>query len=101
GITSRNLPRIESSTPLAFQEYAILATNGLTVTNRRLIVDAKKKIEVALPQVNDIDVDIDANTMSIDTAATKKPIVLTVDDPIYAAAIIDLAANMVERPRWQ
>jgi len=111
GVTSRNLPRSETAgaTKLAFQEYAIVNASGtsdgkpveLIVTNRRLVVNAKKPTEVPLPQVNDIDVDVDANVMSIDTATTKKPIRVTVEDPIYVAAIIDFAANMVERPPWQ
>jgi len=102
GITSRNLPHVDAAaTKLAFQEYAILNSDKLIVTNRRLIVNGKKAVEVPLPQVNDIDVDVDANVTSIDTATTKKPIQVTVDDAIYVAAIIDLAANMVERPRWQ
>jgi len=109
GINSRNLPRVGSAAKLAFQEYAILDVDGtsngkpahLTVTNRRMIVEAKKRIEVALPRVNDVDVDIDADVMSIDTAETKKPIALTVADPIYTAAIVDLAAGIDERPRWQ
>lgn len=114
GITVRNLPRTQSGSRLAFQEYAILDAKGnvirkknasdettLTVTNRRLIVASKKPTEVPLPQVNDVDVDADENVMSIDTAVTKQPIELRVKEPIYDAAIVDMAAGLVERPPWQ
>jgi hypothetical protein len=30
---------------------------------------------------------------------TKKPIVVSVDDPIYAAALLELAAGLDQRPR--
>src|SRR5439155_14515696 len=63
------------------------------------MVLGKKQIEVPLPQLNDIDVDADENLLTIDAATTKKPIVGSVDDPIYTAALLELAAGLDQRPK--
>jgi hypothetical protein len=100
GITAKNLPQEESPVQLGFQERAIHNAGGrLVVTNKRVIVPGKKQVEVPLPQINDIDVDVDENLLTIDNAMTKKPIVLSVDDPIYTAALLELAAGLDQRPR--
>jgi hypothetical protein len=100
GITAKNLPQIDAPLPLAFQERAIHDAGGkLVITNKRVIVTGKKSVEVPLPQLNDIDVDADENVLTIDNAVTKKPIVLSVDDPIYAAALLELAAGVNQRPK--
>lgn len=101
GITPKNLPQAQSPLPLGFQERAIHDAGGrMVITNRRVIVTGKKNVEVPLPQLNDIDVDADENVITIDNAATKKPIVVSgVDDPIYTAALLELAANLDQRPK--
>lgn len=99
GITAKSLPQVQSSAKLAFQERAVHETNGLLVTNKRLIVTVRKPIDIPLPQLNDIDVDVDENVLTIDTAVTKKPLRLQVDDPIYTAALIELASMLDARPR--
>jgi hypothetical protein len=99
GITAKNLPQGTSPVPLGFHERAVHHNNALIITNRRLIVLGKKQIEVPLPQLNDIDVDVDENVLTIDNATTKKPIVVSVDDPIYTAALLELAAGLDQRPK--
>jgi hypothetical protein len=101
GVTAKNLPQIDQPpVPLRFQERAIHQSNGLVITNKRLVVlGGRKPVEVPLPQLNDIDVDADDNALTIDNAVTKKPIVVHVDDPIYTAALLELAAGLNQRPR--
>ena len=100
GVTAKSLPQIEPPLPLGFQERAIHQSDGLVITNRRLIVlSGRKPVDVPLPQLNDIDVDADENVLTIDNVATKKPIVVRVDDAIYTAALLELAAGLNQRPR--
>jgi hypothetical protein len=101
GVTAKNLPQIEQPpVPLRFQERAIHQSNGLVITNKRLIVlGGRKPVEVPLPQLNDIDVDADDNALTIDNTVTKKPIVVRADDAIYTAALLELAAGVNQRPR--
>ena len=101
GVTAKNLPQeANAPLPLGFQERAIHDAGGkLVITNKRVIVPGKKPVEVPLPQLNDIDVDADENLLTIDNAVTKKPIVLSVDDPIYTAALLELAAGVNQRPK--
>jgi hypothetical protein len=100
GVTAKNLPQIEPPLPLRFQERAIHQSNGLVITNKRLVVlGGKKPVEVPLPQLNDIDVDADENVLTIDNTVTKKPIVVRVDDAIYTAALLELVASVSQRPR--
>ena len=100
GITAKNLPQAGGSpVPLAFQERAIHVADPLVITNKRVIVRNKKQIDIPLPQLNDIDVDADENAVTIDNAVTKKPVVVHVDDPIYSAALLELAAGVDQRPK--
>jgi len=99
GITAKTLPQSDAPVPLSFQERAIHNAGSLVVTNKRLIVLGKKQIDIPLPQLNDIDVDVDENLLTIDNAATKKPIAVSVEDPIYTAALLELAAGVDQRPK--
>lgn len=112
GITRDNLPRQDCATALKYREYCIHSTRGtmlneksvaqgtysLYVTNKRLIFDGKQKIEVELPQIDDVEVEIDSNTLVV-KAAKAKPIRMQAEQPIYTAALIDLATTIDERPK--
>jgi hypothetical protein len=122
GVTRASLPKTQSPMPLQFHEYAVLAMSGQTlhakrdrkartetlvpdqnatvvVTNKRLIVDTKKHMEIALSTIDDVEVDADADVLTIRTAAVKRPILLRLPEPYYAAALIDMAASLDERPK--
>ena len=122
GVTNHNLPRAQCGVPLKFQEYCIHHARGtlmtakfdkkarrqiwtagapadLYITNRRIVVNAKKPHEVPLPRVYDVDVDIDDNVLVIRTAEANKPIALRVEDPIYTASLVDIATTIDERPK--
>jgi len=122
GVTRDNLPKAQSPAPLQFREYCVLATSGQTldmkrdkkartetlepaqnatviVTNKRLIIDTKKRTEIALPQIDDVEVDADADALIVRTSDVKHPIRLRLPEPFYAAALIDMAASLDERPK--
>ena len=103
GLTTTNLPRQQCSARLGFKEECFHQTQSdrglLHVTNKRLILTGKKRVEIPLTQVNDVTVDADDGVISIRTDNPKKPLRLRVDDPIYTAGLIDLASSIDERPK--
>lgn len=109
GIDHRNAPRCEASFPLKLNEYCLYtaqirigggdATTNLHVTNKRIIVEGAKPIEVAVPSVDDILVDADANRVTIRATGTKGPIEFAADEPIYLAALADLSTRLDDRPK--
>ena len=113
GLTRDKLPRTQCTLRLKFREYCIHATRGtllnqkgaargtgsLFVTNKRVYIDVKKPIEIELMQIDDVEVDIDRNLLTIKAATAKRPVIMKVEQPIYTAAIIDLATGIDERPK--
>jgi len=113
GLTRDKLPRTPCALRLKFREYCIHATSGtllnqkgaargtgsLFVTNKRVYIDVKKPIEIELMQIDDVEVDIDRNLLTIKAATAKRPVIMKVEQPIYTAAIIDLATGIDERPK--
>lgn len=101
GVTVANLPRAQCTTRLAFKEYCIHQTEAevgmLHVTNKGLVIESKKRQELPHPSLSDVSVAYDDSTVVVRT--TKKPLRLKVNDPIYTAAMIDLSAQIDERPR--
>jgi hypothetical protein len=102
GITSDTLPRAQCAIRLGFQEYCIhqapLDAGTLHITNRRLIIDEKKRAEVLLPKVFEVVVDVDGTVVTV-TTDQKKPLRLRLGYPIFTAAMIELAAGLDERPK--
>ena len=113
GLTRDKLPRTQCTMRLKFREYCIHATRGtllnakgaargtgsLFVTNKRVYIDVKKSIEIELMQIDDVEVDVDRNLLTIKAATAKTPVIMKVEQLIYTAAIIDLATGIDERPK--
>lgn len=99
GIGVRNLPRAECTARLGFHEYCIYTGKNLFLTNKRLLMPSQKPAEIALPKIDDVTVDADTGVVTLRVAGLKKPLQLTIDDPIYTACLIDLASSLNERPR--
>lgn len=124
GFTPENLPREEAQLPMGFHEYCVRVARGsllkrtretvngkkveklepdqectLTLTNKRIVVDAGKRIEVPVAKVDDLELDADANVLTIRTARGLPNLDVRVDDPIYTGALIDLVLGVDERPR--
>ena len=75
------------------------ASSEFAVTNKRVVIDVKKPIEIPLTQIDDIEVDVDANVLIIRAAKPQEPVIVRVEQPIYAAALIDIATSIDDRPR--
>jgi hypothetical protein len=107
GVTRDELPRTQCPFPLQFGEYCVHTTRGkaggndvvIGITNRRFILGGKKLRDVELMNIDDLEVDVDRNRVLVRMAKPMKPIELEVDDAIYTAALLDLAATIDERPR--
>ena len=91
------------TTQLGFQEYCIYETTSddgtLHVTNKRMIVEGKKRFEMPVAHAFDVVANADESTVAVKTDNPKKPLRLRVGQPVYAAAMLDLAAKIDERPR--
>ncbi len=111
GITREKLPEHDCPIPLGYRETCIHSTRGqihgakkaedctLYLTNKRVILDGRKKRELPLPRVDDVDVDVNANVMTIQVARPDPALQLTVEQPLYTAALIDIATTLDERPK--
>lgn len=108
GIDHRRVPRCDAGQQLPAGEYCIYSTkatndgNGeatVFVTNKRLLVDTDKRYQTALRNIDQVDVDTDTATLRIHTVDLKRPLTLRVDQPVYTAAMIDLASSLDERPK--
>ncbi len=100
-LTTQTLPRAQCTTPLGFQEYCIFQTPTdqamLHVTNKRMILEGKKLFDVPIGRV--FDVVVNSNDGVITVKTDKKLVRLRVEEPVYTAAILDLASQIDERPR--
>ena len=99
GISARSLPRADCSIKLGFHEYCIFAGKGLFVTNKRVLFPSQKPPEIGLPKIDTIEVGADENSVTIKVAGVKKPLRLLLEEPIYTAAMIDIATTINERPK--
>jgi len=109
GIDHRNAPRCESPLPLGLHEYCMYtaeirpaggeATTTIHITNKRIVLDGPKRIEVRVPTIDDILVDADANRITIRASGMKTPIDFTAGEPIYLGAMADLATRLDDRPK--
>jgi hypothetical protein len=102
GLTPQTLPHQRCTTQLAFGEYCVHETatdqGTLHVTNKRVIVDAKKRIEIPIARAFDVVANVDDRAITVKTDP-KKPLRLKVDQPVYTAAMLDLASSIDERPK--
>ncbi len=108
GIDHRNAPRCESSVPLRLNEYCLYNTKirlgetadtGLQITNKRLVVESQKPVEIAVPSIDDIVVDADQNRVTLRASGLRHPLEFGADEPIYLAALADLARRLDDRPK--
>ena len=111
GIKRDSLPKQDCPVPLGFRETCIHSAAGeihdkrgaekttLFLTNKRVIIGGKRRREVTLARIDDVEVDVNANIMIIKVARPDPHIQLTVEQPLYTAALIDIATTIDERPR--
>jgi hypothetical protein len=109
GVDHRNAPRCETTVPLNLNEYCMYAApvrmadgaeRNAIVTNKRFIVEGdKQQIEVAVPRIDDILVDADQHLVSMRAPDLKRPLEFRAGEPLYLAAMVDLATRLDDRPK--
>lgn len=109
GIDHRNAPRCEATVALGLNEYCMYSaeirpgggegTTTLYVTNKRVLVEGPKRIEVKVPAIDDIHIDADASRVTIRASGLKGAIDFTAGEPIYLGAMVDLARRLDDRPK--
>ncbi|HYC58022.1 MAG TPA: hypothetical protein VEK79_00490 [Thermoanaerobaculia bacterium] len=110
GIDHRNAPRCETQVPLRLNEYCMYtadvrvgdgaATTPLYITNKRLILGTGKAVtEVEVPKIDHLTADADASRIAVRASELKRPLEFTAGEPIYLAAILDLASRLDDRPK--
>jgi hypothetical protein len=102
-LDAKSLHAIDGGLPVAYGERCVHRTatpdGSLFITSKRLILGARKPVEVELPKIDDITVDADASAVVIRADNAKKPLSARVEDPIYTAAVIDLAGTLDATPK--
>lgn len=110
GVDHRNAPRCEIQIPLKMNEYCMYTAeirlgNAATatpifITNKRLVVGSgPKATEVLVPKIDDVITDADTASVTVRASELKRPLAFTAGEPIYLAAILDLASRLDDRPK--
>jgi len=69
------------------------------VTNRRVVVERKRRTVHPFTTIYDVTVEADDSVVRIRTENPEKPLRLRVDEAIYTAGVIDVASSIDERPK--
>lgn len=109
GVDHRNAPHCDSDAPLGLNEYCMYSASikpdantetKFYVTNKRVLVGTdKNKTELQIAKVDDIRVDADRSRVTIIAAELKRPLDFHAPEPIYLAAMVDLATRLDDRPK--
>lgn len=108
GVDHRNAPRCNTTVPMNLNEYCMYiapvkttegAETNIVVTNKRCIIEGAKPIEVPVPKIDDITVDADQHLISLRASDLKRPLEFRAGEPIYLAAMLDLATRLDDRPK--
>jgi hypothetical protein len=108
GVDHRNAPRCNTTVPLNLNEYCMYTapirladgteTNAV-VTNKRLIVEGQKPLDVAVSKIDDLLVDADQSLISVQASDLKRSLEFRAGEPIYLTAMVDLATRLDDRPK--
>ena len=108
GVDHRNAPRCDVTVPLNLNEWCMYTTpirlrdgseTNAYVTNKRFIVEGAKQVDVPVPKIDDINVDADHHFVTLQASDLKRALEFTVTEPIYLAAMLDLATRLDDRPK--
>jgi hypothetical protein len=110
GVDHRNAPRCEIQIPLKMNEYCMYTAEirlghaatatPIVITNKRLLVGSgSKPTEVFVPKIDDVVTDADTARVTVRASELKRPLDFTAGEPIYLAAILDLASRLDDRPK--
>ena len=110
GVDHRNAPRVtDANVPLGLNEFLMYISpvkpsenvdTTFAVTSKRLILGAdKNKVELPVARVDEILVDAERSRVTVRAAELKRPFDFHAAEPIYLAAMIDLATRLDDRPK--
>jgi hypothetical protein len=108
GVDHRNAPRCTTTVPLSLNEYCMYSApvrmgggteRNALITNKRLIIEGDKPIDVPVPKIDDIFVDADQHLVSMRAPDLKRPLEFRAGEPVYLAAMLDLATRLDDRPK--
>ena len=107
GVDHRNSPRCNTTVALGMNEYCLYSApvrvgeteRNAVVTNKRFLLEGEKGVEVPVPKVDDIFVDADQHLVSMRAPDLKRPLQFRAGEPIYLAAMLDLATRLDDRPK--
>lgn len=104
GIDHRNVPKCESQLPLRPREFCIYPTTDtakrrIIISNQRLVIGDAKPEELMIADIDEIEVDTDAATVTIRTSGKKRPLAISLAEPVYFASLLSLATTLDERPK--
>jgi hypothetical protein len=108
GVDHRNAPRCDAKIPLNLNEWCMHSapirlrdgteTNAY-VTNKRFIVEGAKQLDIPVPGIDDINIDADHHFITLRASDLKRALEFTATEPIYLAAMLDLATRLDDRPK--
>ncbi|HYO74931.1 MAG TPA: hypothetical protein VE010_00595 [Thermoanaerobaculia bacterium] len=110
GVDHRNAPRCtDGNVPLGMNEFCLYTAQvkpnentdtTFAITSKRLILGSdKNKIELPVARVDDIFVDAERSRVTVRAAELKRPMDFHAPEPLYVAAMIDLATRLDDRPK--
>jgi hypothetical protein len=110
GVDHRNAPRVtDSNVPLGLNEFVMYVAQvkpnenhdtTFAITSKRLILGTdKSKIELPVTRVDEILVDAERSRVTVRAAELKRPFDFHAAEPIYLAAMVDLATRLDDRPK--
>jgi hypothetical protein len=108
GVDHRNAPRCNTTVALQLNEYCLYtasiragdgAETNAWVTNKRVIFEGPKPVEVAVPKIDEVLVDADRQSIALRASDLKRTLEFRVAEPIYFAAMLDLATRLDDRPK--
>ncbi|MBV9494806.1 MAG: hypothetical protein JOZ54_11220 [Acidobacteria bacterium] len=118
GVTKHDLPKQQCPIKLGYGEYCIHSARGqqlkrrregkveklvpvgdctVYITNKRIAVQGKKNSDIPLSQIDDVEVDVDNDVLTMKTAGGL--VFLHTEDPVFTASLIDIATTIDERPK--
>ncbi|MEO8383296.1 MAG: hypothetical protein ABI779_26805 [Acidobacteriota bacterium] len=108
GVDHRNAPRCNTTIALQLNEYCMHTASVRTgegtetnawITNKRVIVEGPKPTEVSVPKIDEVLVDADRQSIALRASDLKRPLEIRLAEPIYFAAMLDLATRLDDRPK--
>ena len=108
GVDHRNAPKCGAPVPLGMNEWCMYtaqvrlpdgSTPDVVITNKRIILAHDKSTDVNVRKIDDVFVDADANSVLVRASDLKRPMHFFAGEPIFLAAMLDLATRLDDRPK--